>query len=68
MIEEMDAAEPNSAPRGSELLLEHCIALDAGDPRPTAHERLERLVGGTLARFLVGALTGSPRARRPSLD
>jgi hypothetical protein len=68
MIEEMDAADPNSAPRGQELLLEHCIALDAGDPRPTADERLERLLGGTLARFLVGALTGSRRARGSSLD
>jgi hypothetical protein len=68
MIEEMDAAEPNGAPRGSERLLEHCIALDAGDPRPTADERLERLLGGTLARFLVGALTGFRRAKRSSLD
>lgn len=61
------AGEPQIPGRGAELLLEHCAALDAEPPRPTAHERLERLVGGYLARLLVGALTGSRRGRPSDL-
>lgn len=62
----MDAAEPRG-PRGSDLLLEHCEALDTENRRPTASERLERIVGGYLARLLVGALSG-PRRARPDVD
>jgi hypothetical protein len=54
----MDAADRHHPARGSELLIEHCAALDAEHPRPNARERLERIVGGYLARLLVGALSG----------
>jgi hypothetical protein len=43
--------------------MEHCAALDAEPRRPTASERLERIVGGYLARLLVGALSASRRGR-----
>jgi hypothetical protein len=43
--------------------MEHCAALDAEPRRLTASERLERIVGGYLARLLVGALSGSRRGR-----
>jgi hypothetical protein len=43
--------------RGSELLLEHCVALtDSTASRPPAFHRLEQALGGELARMLVGAL------------
>jgi hypothetical protein len=57
----MAAAEPQNPPRGSSLLIEHCAALDPEHCRPTARERLEHIVGGPLARLLVGALGGHPR-------
>ena len=54
----MDAAavsQPKSV--ASELLLEHCFALDGDDGvRPTAAARLEALLGRELARRLVLAL------------
>jgi hypothetical protein len=59
----MDAAENRHPARGADLLIEHCAALDAEHAQPTARERLERLVGGYLARLLVGAL--SARRSRP---
>ena len=49
--------------RGAELLFEHCHALPS-DARPTAFERLERVVGDHLARLLVGALAGGRRSRK----
>jgi hypothetical protein len=55
------AAEPQIRGRGAELLLDHCEALDTEHRRPTARERLERLVGDSLARLLIGALS----TRRP---
>lgn len=55
------AAEPQIRGRGAELLLDHCEALEPEHGRPTARERLERLVGDSLARLLIGALT----TRRP---
>lgn len=58
------AAEPQIRGRGAELLLDHCEALDTEYRRPTARERLERLVGDSLARLLIGAL--SSRARYES--
>ena len=57
----MAAAEPQTPGRGSALLIEHCAALDAEQCRPSARERLERIVGGPLARLLVGALRRHPR-------
>lgn len=56
----MDAAEPHDVGRGSSLLMEHCAALDIEHCRPSARERLERIVGAHLARLLVGALGGHP--------
>jgi hypothetical protein len=48
--------------RGAVLLLEHCAALDQRDEtRPRAFARLEEVVGGRLARLLVGALVGDHR-------
>jgi hypothetical protein len=43
------------------LLLEHCAALDHRDDRPRAFARLEQVVGGRLARLLLGALVGDHR-------
>ncbi|HEV8686102.1 MAG TPA: hypothetical protein VGQ84_02440 [Gaiellaceae bacterium] len=66
----MNAAEPHIPSRGADLLLEHVTALEPADypQRPAARERLERIVGGYLARLLVGALSGSRRPRRHDLD
>jgi hypothetical protein len=63
----MNAADPHIPSRGADLLLEHVSAVDPGDypQRPAARERLERIVGGYLARLLVGALSGTRRHRRP---
>ena len=53
--------------RGAELLLEHCAVLpDAEISRPPAFFRLERALGGELARLLVGALA-TRRAALPVL-
>jgi hypothetical protein len=66
----MNAGDPYAPSRGADLLLEHVNAVDPGDypQRPAASERLERLVGGYLARLLVGALSSSRRGRRSDLD
>ena len=55
----MDAAAVSrSKPGASELLLEHCFALERPDGgRPTAAARLEALLGRDLALRLVRALT-----------
>jgi hypothetical protein len=55
----MDAAAvSHPKPVASELLLEHCFALDSDDGRrPTAAARLEALLGRELARRLVHALS-----------
>ena len=60
----MTAAAPQIRGRGAELLLDHCEALDTEHRRPTARERLERFVGDSLARLLIGAL--ATRRPRPS--
>jgi hypothetical protein len=54
----MDAAASLNHPKptASQLLLEHCFALDTHAPRPTAAARLEALLGPELARRLVAAL------------
>lgn len=57
----MAAAESQRMGRGSTLLLEHCAALDLEPCRPTARERLERIVGGAFAQLLIGALRRHPR-------
>jgi len=50
--------------RGPDLLLEHCAGLTRlDDTRPPAFNRLEREVGGELARFLVVALARRNRER-----
>jgi hypothetical protein len=56
----MDAAWNAAGPyRGQSLLLEHCAAFERFDEtRPTAHERLERAIGGELAHLLLRALAG----------
>jgi hypothetical protein len=66
----MSAADPHIPSRGADLLLEHVTALDPGDypQRVAARERLERIVGGYLARLLVGALSNDRRGRRSDLD
>ena len=61
------AAEPQIRGRGAELLLDHCEALDTEHHRPTARERLERLVGDSLARLLIGALS-TKRPRTVDVD
>jgi hypothetical protein len=46
-------------PTASELLLEHCHALDFDNPgRPTAAARLEAVIGKELAARLLRALSG----------
>ena len=53
--------------RGSELLLQHCTALNqSAMPRPSAFLRLEQALGGELARLLVGALA-TRRGARPGV-
>ena len=60
---EMNAADSHHPARGSDLLIEHCAALDEEHPAPIARDRLERILGGYLTRLLVGALSGRrPRA------
>jgi hypothetical protein len=58
----MDAAAVNHLkPAASQLLLEHCHALDIeAARRPTAAARLEALIGSDLARRLVVALSAAP--------
>jgi len=60
----MDAAAVSHRnPGASDLLLEHCFALDretdAELGRPTAAERLEALVGTEMARRLLLALAST---------
>jgi hypothetical protein len=50
--------------RGSSLLLVHCAAMDG--ERPSAYTRLERKVGGELARRLVCALAPAQGRRGSS--
>ena len=59
------AAVSRRKPGASELLLEHCFALDLGGPaevdhgRTAAVARLEALLGTELARRLLLALSGT---------
>ena len=46
------------------LLYQHCTAVDTGAaPQEPAADRLETLIGGELARFLLTALVRDRRAR-----
>ena len=46
------------------LLYQHCSALDIGEgPQQPASDRLETLIGGELARFLLAALVRNRGAR-----
>ena len=64
----MEAAWNNRGTRGSELLLEHCSALERlEESRPSPVMRLERVVGARLARLLVSALAGDHRMRSREL-
>jgi len=55
------AAITHPKPTASELLLEHCFALDGEDGRrPTAAARLEALLGRELASRLIRALSAAP--------
>ncbi len=56
------AAEPQVR-RGVSLLMEHVEAFQASRLRPSANERLERILGGYLTNFLVGALSGQRKTR-----
>jgi hypothetical protein len=62
----MNAADPQLPGTRADLLLEHVARLE-DSTRPSANERLERLVGGYLARLLVGALA-SRRPRSVEVD
>jgi hypothetical protein len=52
-------AAPPSKPGRSDLLLGHCLVLEA-KPRPTARQRLEAVLGPELTRRLIQALS-TPR-------
>jgi len=53
------AAVSQPGPAASDLLLEHCFALDEERQCPTALVRLEALLGTELAHRLVNALVSS---------
>ena len=56
------------SPRGHELLLRHCAALDAvAEERPSGVDRLTGEVGERMAWLLVFALTGDHRVRSRDL-
>jgi hypothetical protein len=61
----MEGAAGTHDPRRIALLLEQVVTFEDDRRRPSARERLERVIGGYLARLLVGALsdrrTRSPR-------
>jgi hypothetical protein len=59
----MEGAARTHDPRRIALLLEQVASFEDETRRPTARERLERVIGGYLARLLVGALTGDRRTR-----
>ena len=61
----MEQGQPDSESRGASLLIEHVEALNG---RPTARERLERMIGRYLTGLLVGALAGGRRTRHGEVD
>jgi hypothetical protein len=57
--------EPTDSGRGQALLLEHFAALERLDEaRPSARDRLHRVLGGELAALLLRALAGDHRRVR----
>jgi hypothetical protein len=60
----MEGAARTHDPRRIALLLGQLASFDEESRRPTARERLERLIGGYLARLLVGALIAQRRPRQ----
>jgi hypothetical protein len=65
----MDAAwEPTTPTRGPARLLEHCAAMERLDQtRPSAHDRLQHVIGCELAGFLLRALAGDHGMRSREL-
>jgi hypothetical protein len=59
----MEGAARTHDPRRIALLLGQLASFEEESRRPTARERLERVIGGYLARLLVGALTAQRRPR-----
>ncbi len=59
----MEGAAPSQDPRRIALLLEHVVALEDDPRRVSARDRLERVIGGYLARLLIGALSTDRRSR-----
>ena len=59
----IEGAAPHPDRRRVALLLERVAGIDGDQARPSANERLERIIGGHLARLLVGALAGSRPGR-----
>ena len=61
----MEGAARTQDPRRIALLLGQLASFEEERRRPSARERLERVIGGYLARLLVGALTAQrPRQAR----
>jgi hypothetical protein len=63
----MNAADLRHAGRGPELLLEHCQAISRDGSRAPAHERLQQLIGDSMTRLLLVALTGDHGMRSRAL-
>jgi hypothetical protein len=59
----MEGAARTHDPRRIALLLGQLASFEEENRRPTARERLERVIGGYLARLLIGALTAQRRPR-----
>ena len=58
----VNAAPPHSDGRAVTRLLDHCARWSGrAEARPVGRERLESVLGGELARRLVGALAGDHR-------
>jgi len=58
-----EGAAPLHDPRRIALLLAQVVTYEDVRRRPSARDRLERLIGGYLARLLVVALTADRRTR-----
>ncbi|MDQ3823889.1 MAG: hypothetical protein M3321_11700 [Actinomycetota bacterium] len=64
----MDAWEPITPARGPARLLADCAALERlGRVRPPARDRLQHVLGGELAGFLLRALVSGQRGRSREL-
>jgi hypothetical protein len=64
----MEAAwEPTASARGSTRLLQDCAALELDETRPSARDRLQRVIGYELAGLLLRALARDHRGRSGDL-